>query len=138
MLEGAFFIEGLLIGFSYQNILKKLILKLKFFHKRDIAFFLAERAALLLQINPYLSSLLEQKKLLISFVPSHRYRKYFQKGYNQSEILAHTLANLLEVPFLPCCKKNKATVSQLKLNRKERLKNLNSAFSLLENFDCEP
>ncbi len=137
MLEGNFFVEGLLVGFSYQNILKKLILKLKFQHKRDIASFLAERAALLVQTNPYLSPLLKQKKLAISFVPSHRYRKYFQKGYNQSEILARTLANLLEIPLLPCCKKTRATVSQLKLNRKERLKNLNSAFCLFENFDCE-
>lgn len=138
VLEGNFFVEGLLIGFSYQNFLKKLILKLKFQHKRDIASFLAERAALLVQINPYLFPLLQQKKLVISFVPSHRYRKYFQKGYNQSEILARTLAKLLEVPFLPCCKKNRATVSQLKLKRKERLKNLTSAFSLLENFNCKP
>lgn len=66
----------------------------------------------------------------ISFVPSHRYRKYFQKGYNQSELIARALAEQLELPIWEGFRKKRATVSQLKLKRKERLKNLDSAFEL--------
>lgn len=130
-LEGETFLDGLLIGFSYQTLLKKLILKLKFQHKKDIASFLAERGGLLVQLNPYLASALQHGSLLVSYVPSHWYRKYFQKGYNQSELLARELAKQLQLPFLSCFRKRRATVSQLTLNRKERLKNLISAFELL-------
>lgn len=121
-------LEGLLIGFSYQKILKKLILKLKFYHKKDIGQFLAERLALLVQMHPVLSHFLAEEKLAVSFVPSHRYRHYFVKGYNQSEILARSLASQLSIPVFPLAKKSKATASQLTLNREKRLKNLTSAF----------
>lgn len=131
-LEERTFLDGLLIGFAYKTFLKKLILKLKFYHKKDIALFLAERGALLIQLNPYLSSSLEKRQLFLSFVPSHRYRRYFQKGYNQSELLAKSLSDLLQLPFLSCFKKNKATTSQVKLNRAERLKNLTLAFKFVE------
>lgn len=124
--------DGLLIGFAYKSFLKKLILKLKFYHKKDIALFLAERGALLIQLNPYLSSSLEKHQLFLSFVPSHRYRRYFQKGYNQSELLAKSLSDLLQLPFLSYFKKSRATVSQVKLNRAERLKNLSSAFEFID------
>lgn len=126
------FLDGLLIGFAYKSFLKKLILKLKFYHKKDIALFLAERGALLIQLNSYLSSSLEKHQLFLSFVPSHRYRRCFQKGYNQSELLATSLSNLLQLPFLSCFKKSRATVSQVKLNRAERLKNLTSAFEFID------
>jgi putative gluconate periplasmic binding protein with phosphoribosyltransferase domain, GNT I system len=131
-LEERTFLDGLLIGFAYKSFLKKLILKLKFYHKKDIALFLAERGALLIQLNPYLSSSLEKHQLFLSFVPSHRYRRYFQKGYNQSELLATSVSNLLQLPFLSCFKKSRATVSQVKLNRAERLKNLSSAFEFID------
>jgi hypothetical comF-related protein len=131
-LEERTFLDGLLIGFAYKSFLKKLILKLKFYHKKDIALFLAERGALLIQLNSYLSSSLEKHQLFLSFVPSHRYRRCFQKGYNQSELLAKSLSDLLQLPFLSCFKKSRATVSQVKLNRAERLKNLSSAFEFID------
>lgn len=130
ILEERTFLDGLLIGFAYQKLLKKLILKLKFHHKKDIALFLAERGSLLVQTNPYLANVLVKGQLYLSFVPSHRYRKYFQKGYNQSELLAKSLSELLKVPLISTFKKTRATISQVKLNRAERLKNLNSAFIL--------
>lgn len=121
-------LDGVIIGFSYQKLLKKLILKLKFYHKKDVGQFLAERLALLVQMHAVLSSYLAEKKLIVSFVPSHWYRYYFVKGYNQSEILARSLANQLFLPCFSLAKKVKCTTSQLTLNREKRLKNLTSAF----------
>ncbi|MDR3169201.1 MAG: double zinc ribbon domain-containing protein, partial [Candidatus Peribacteria bacterium] len=117
-------LEGILIGFSYQDVMKKLILKVKFGHKKDVVPFLAGRLALLVQTNEQLQG----KKLSISFVPSHRRRKYLEKGYNQSELLAKELANQLGFPILALAKKQKYTVSQLKLRRAQRAKNLQSVF----------
>jgi similar to competence protein F len=85
----------------------------------------------LTQLNPDLTLAMQKDQLFISFVPSYRYRKYFQKGYNQSELLAKELATQLETPRVPCFKKVKATTSQVKLTRSERLKNLNAAFVFL-------
>ncbi|MDR2415569.1 MAG: double zinc ribbon domain-containing protein [Candidatus Peribacteria bacterium] len=121
-------LEGIIIAFSYQNLLKKLILKVKFGHKKDIIAFLAERLALLVQTHRKLAPLLSQHQLFLSFVPSHWRRKYLEKGYNQSELLAKELANQLGLRMLPLAKKRKYTVSQLKLSRAQRVTNLKEAF----------
>jgi ComF family protein len=115
-------LEGIIIGFSYQNLMKKLILKVKFGHKKDIVSFLSERLALLVQTNTTCNP------SFVSYVPSHRRRKYLGKGYNQSELLAKELAKQLGLPILTLAKKQKYTHSQLKLNRSERAKNLQDVF----------
>lgn len=138
VLAGKCFLDGLLIGFSYQKFLKKLILKLKFQHKKDIVYFFAERAALLVQMNTYLQKALEQKKLVLSFVPAHRYRKYFQKGYNQSELLAYALGDLLQLPVFPLFEKPRKTTSQVSLSREERFKNLKNAFVCKQETQLSP
>lgn len=132
MLEGNTFLDGLLIGFAYARFLKKLILKLKFYHKSDVADFLAERAVLTVLLNSYLSLEKEKNQMIITFVPSHRYRKYFQKGYNQSELLAKSLAQKLNLPLQKVFSKRKATRSQVKLNKAERHANLRNVFQLQE------
>jgi predicted amidophosphoribosyltransferase len=85
---------------------------------------LAGRLALLVQTNEKLQG--NQK--YISFIPSHRRRKYLEKGYNQSELLAKELANQLEFPILSLAKKQRYTVSQLQLQRAQRTNNLKSVF----------
>lgn len=121
-------LQWIIIWFSYKTVLKKLILKAKFAHKKDVIPFMAERLALLVQTNSILSSKLENGQLFISFVPSHWKRKYFEKWYNQSELLAKALANQLWIPMLELASKNRYTVSQLRLNREQRWKNLTWAF----------
>jgi len=46
-----FFLEGIIIPFAYDATLKKLIMKLKYFHKKDIGGFLVERLKLALEVN---------------------------------------------------------------------------------------
>jgi hypothetical protein len=46
-----FFLEGIIIPFAYDATLKKLIMKLKYFHKKDIGRFLVERLDIALQAN---------------------------------------------------------------------------------------
>ncbi|MEI6672738.1 MAG: hypothetical protein WCL02_05425 [bacterium] len=43
--------EGIIIPFIYTNFLKKLIIKLKYFHKKDIGNFLVDRLIIALQAN---------------------------------------------------------------------------------------
>jgi predicted amidophosphoribosyltransferase len=62
-------LEGIVVGFAYEKLMKKLILKVKFGHKKDIVEFLAERLALLVQTNKILDSRSEilGKRLETSF-----------------------------------------------------------------------
>jgi len=154
--DKTFVLEGIIIPFRYDNLLKKLIMKLKYFHKKDIGSFLVERLAIALQANqtfqrelqnsefwfrrPSLCQVLEEgmqpklnSKLIISFVPTHRYREYFIKGYNQSKILAKKLSEITGIPRAELAKKKKHTKTQASLDRNGRLKNLKNAFSLVPN-----
>jgi len=170
-------LEGIIIPFAYTTLLKKLIIKLKYFHKKDIGEFLVERLTIALQANqsfqrkfnicPPLSkegwcvaqedlsratrnpssvntdtspfSKGRQNKkistLLISFIPSHRYRHYFVKWYNQSELLAKKLSKKLHVPMVVLARKQKHTKTQASLDRNGRLYNLKNAFSLIQNLN---
>lgn len=125
------YLEWIIIPFSYSNEIKKLILKLKYGHKKDVIDFLTDRLILTIQINKKLPTfLIPNSSFLISYVPSHRYRKYFTKWYNQSELLAKNLAKKLWLPCSQLVQKTKYTKSQAGLDRKARLKNLKNAFSL--------
>jgi ComF family protein len=135
-----FFLEWIIIPFRYDNTLKKLIIKLKYFHKKDISGFLIERLALALEANETFQR--ESKnsafwilnsELLISFVPTHRYRHYFVKGYNQSKILTKNLSEITWIPRIEIAKKSKHTKTQASLDRNGRLKNLKNTFSLIPN-----
>ncbi len=122
------YFDGLIVGFAYEKWIKKLILKLKFYHKKDLGDFLAERLSLHILTNQYLLDAVEAKSLYLTWVPSHWIRHYIQKGYNQSKVLAQQLAKKLDLPLIQSAKKKKATQSQVKLNRDQRIKNLSQVF----------
>lgn len=139
------YLEGIIIPFAYTDLLKKLIIKLKYFHKKDIGSFLIERLTIALQVNEsfqkelhttqasILTPQLSTRKLVISFIPSHRYRHHFIKGYNQSQLLAKILSQYLQVPMVTVARKIKRTKTQASLDRNGRLHNLSNAFSLEKN-----
>ncbi len=118
------------IWFAYNDLLKKLILQLKYYHRYDVASFLVDRLALITQTNQTLQKLFHSKKIIITSIPSHRYRKYFIKWYNQSELLARWVAQKLGLPYQKLLTKNKHTRIQAFLSRAQRLKNLEWVFSL--------
>jgi predicted amidophosphoribosyltransferase len=60
-------------------VAKKLILKAKFAHKKDVISFLAQRLALLVYTNQQLKSKFENNQLFISYIPSHWRRQYYEK-----------------------------------------------------------
>ena len=145
--EKNWYLAWIIIPFSYSSEMKKLILKLKYYHKKDVLNFLVDRLVIALQVNKKINFYLElpldkggcwayakqgglKPKLSISFVPSHRYRKRFIKWYNQSELLAKSLASKLWLTCSPIVEKTQHTKSQAGLKRKDRLKNLTNAFTL--------
>lgn len=123
-------LKWIIIWFAYKWVAKKLILKAKFAHKKDVISFLAQRLALLVYTNQQLKSKFENNQLFISYIPSHWRRQYYEKWYNQSELLAKSLANELWIPMLKLASKKSYTISQLHLNREERKKNLKWVFHI--------
>jgi len=124
-------LEWIIIPFAYADSIKKMIFKLKYFHKTDIAHFLVKRMELVLMTNQYLSA--DTNTKLISYVPSHRRRHYFVKGYNQSKILAKYFSKLTKIPRISIAKKIRHTKSQAKLSRNQRQKNVEWVFEILWN-----
>ena len=131
------YLEGIIIPFSYEEEMKRIILKVKYFHKKDMVNFLAERLTLAVQINQTIMTHIDKGKTIITYVPSHRYRRIFIKGYNQSELLARALAQQLNIPYAPILYKKKYTRSQAQLNKIQRNKNLENAFQLYTNAEWQ-
>lgn len=125
-----FVLDGIIIPFSYSWLLKKIILKLKYYHKRSVVDFLIHRVCLALQVNDTLSKKIAKWRVVISWIPSHWYRRYFVKWYNQSYLLAKDLSKNLGIQYVEIIKKNRSTKSQASLDREWRLKNLKNVFSL--------
>ncbi len=62
-------------------------------------------------------------------IPIHK-SKQAQRGYNQAEILANGIGEMLNIPVISnLLKRDRKTLPQKQLNDKERLKNLLKAFS---------
>ena len=59
------------------------------------------------------------------------------KGYNQSQIIAEQLAASLHIEHKTLLTKTKYTTSQTKLNRNQRLMNLQTAFRLDQDIDLQ-
>ncbi|MBI2437102.1 MAG: ComF family protein [Candidatus Magasanikbacteria bacterium] len=62
-------------------------------------------------------------------VPLHR-RRYVERGFNQSEIIAQFVARSLHIPIVHNLIRSRHTRQQAKLHRDERLKNLYNAFTI--------
>ena|SRR3990167_5165843 len=74
-----FMLDGVHICFQYTSYLKKLILRLKYYHQKDVVETLIERVFLSIQTNSYLRHRIHMTKTCITSVPSHRWRKYITK-----------------------------------------------------------
>lgn len=127
-------LDGCIVLFRFEPLIKKLILWLKYRHRRDVWSFLGERLSLALQSHENLWKLLTvHSTLLTTYVPSHRIRKYITKWYNQSELLAKELSQSLynNNQVIQVCKKTKHTHSQVGMSKTERKNNLTDAFEVI-------
>lgn len=67
----------------------------------------------------------------ITYIPMY-YKDEFDRGYNQSKLLAERLSLLTGKEIVELVKKTKSTKHQNKLTKYERLKNLENGFEVLE------
>ncbi len=126
-------LDGCIVLFRFDPLIKKLITQLKYYHRAHISTFLGQRLSLALQSHEILSSLIiDNSKLLISYVPSHRIRHHITKWYNQSKLLAYSFCKELWIKQpIQLCKKIRNTHSQVGMSRDQRKKNLSDAFRVI-------
>lgn len=62
-------------------------------------------------------------------VPLHP-RRERERGYNQSALIAQTLARVADVPVAPLLRRVRDTQTQTRLSREERAANVNNAFAM--------
>lgn len=118
-----FSFSGCVAPYYYLNSVRRAMHIFKFRGRSDIALFFAQQMALSIKQN-----LSEKHFDFITCVPLKKYKR-LRRGYNQSELLARHLSEILDIPFynnvLRCNKKRKI---QHKLTYKERIKNMENAY----------
>jgi ComF family protein len=104
---------------SYEGTLRKLIHLYKYGGVRTLSQPLAELLAAALPI--------EERFDAVTPVPLH-WRKQWQRGFNQSELLAQALARRRGVPVVRALGRARATEAQAGLSNTERRRNVAAAF----------
>lgn len=109
----------------YNDEMRHSIADFKYHSKKEYAKFYIEEI-----VRLYGSKIKKISPDVIVPVPIHR-SKFLERGYNQADILARGIGRELGIPVLSqLLIRNKKTLPQKKLNDKERLRNLQEAFSL--------
>lgn len=110
--------------FNYEGEIRKLITSAKYSGRKYLFQAFAEEMGELYYKNNFNADLL-------CFVPTTD-KALKKRGYNQSRILAQSLSKKINVPVSECLIKTKETPRQAKLNRAERLKNLQGVFKVCD------
>lgn len=112
--------------FLYTGGIRKAILNLKFHNVRSNLSFFG---------NSIAEKLLESSDVddvdYICFVPMTE-KALMSRGYNQSELLARALGDILKIPVKNVLDKTRETFTQHELSADERSKNLLGAFSVYD------
>ena len=114
--------------FYYDGVIRAQLLSLKFQQQTSLAkplgLAMAERVT---QMYPDVSF------DCVTFVPITK-EDIRNRSFNQSALLAQIIARALFIPCVALLKKDHATLKQHTLNQKERLRNLDQAFSVTNRF----
>lgn len=122
-------LDRLLSPFSYKEAgIQKIIRAFKYHYIKKL------QSPIGKMLEKYLEKITGEIDLngsLVVPVPLHK-RKFFQRGYNQAQLLAEQIAKYLNVEILNnCLIKTKSTKDQVDLEKEQRVKNLEGVFKCL-------
>lgn len=121
------YLDTLVVPYHYkETLIKKSITDGKFYKKQEVFEELGRYIAPIVRTTLQKTDL---KNSIIIPIPLHLFRSW-KRGYNQSEILARTLAKELIIPFDTLIKKQKNTRHQSHLSRQARLLNIKNCFTI--------
>ncbi len=116
--------DYLLSIFSYKDIVRKLLLDFKFNEKKYLKYFFSNELVCALEKNQ-----IKQIDYII-FVPIS-VRRYFERGYNQSKIVAIEISKYLQIPIVKnVLRKVKHNKRQSELSIVERVNNTKNVYKV--------
>lgn len=110
-------ISGVTIAYRLEENTKELIYQLKYFGRRDLAYFFAEEMLKIFTVKNF---------DLITFVPSDG-RAMRRRGYNQAKLLAKEFSRKVNLPLKECLIRLKHT-SQIGQGREQRFRSVKDNF----------
>lgn len=114
--------SGVQAAWHYAYPVNQLIQRFKYCGDLTSGHSLAQMAAQIMDVD--------QRPDLLSPIPLH-WRRYWQRGYNQAQLVAEELGRQWQLPVRPrLLRKVSATQTQSQLNRSQRLRNLLDSFAL--------
>ena len=122
--------DYIISSYKYYGVIRKLILDFKFEDKRYLYKFLSSKLIILLK------KYLENNNIdCIVYVPIS-IKRYYERGYNQSYILAQEISNKINVPLLKYgLIKIKNNKRQSELAHKERFNNIQNVYKANKLYD---
>ncbi len=120
-------IDKIMVYTDYSGVARELVHTMKFSPNKGLARFMGRLLA---------DMTLPQTDALVP-VPLSK-RRLLKRGFNQSHIIADNLSRHKGVPLLPVVLKNKDIPPQSGLSRKERLRNIKGAFSVIDGISLPP
>ncbi len=123
------FYDNILILTHYSNpIIKKLVIDLKFYWKKEIVSDFAVYMTSLLLKNKF--NIINNKNIIITNIPS-TFLRNLKKWYNQSDLLAKEIWQIIGLNYKKnIVKKVKNTGQQSLLSKEKRIQNLKNAFKI--------
>lgn len=117
-------LDDLIVASTYAGIMRRLIIDFKFKGKLSYGEIISE-----IMIEKLLERNLSEE--VLTFVPMHP-RRERERGYNQSKILAETIAKNLDLKCQGVFEKVKDTKFQVGLKKDQRQENLKNAFEVIK------
>jgi ComF family protein len=118
---------------EYKGILRQLITELKFANKPLCAEVLA---TLFVHFTYTRMSQLDDLPDALVPTPLSAWR-YAQRGYNQARLLTQALSRFTDIPIIEPLKRARHTQAQSQLDKTDRLANMENAFCLVDDIDCD-
>ncbi len=119
------YFDALICFFKYEGFIRKLLLEYKFREKP----FLYKTIFKMILKQEFLFKFLSSYDTIIP-IPIGKKRRN-ERGYNQSELIAREIANLINLEYKDnCLIKVKNIIEQSKLNREQRILNIQGAYIL--------
>lgn len=117
--------EELLYVFKYEGIIRKMLLNYKF---QDKSYLYKTFVNFLLNNKKFFNIIKSYDTIVPVPISKQRYK---QRGYNQCELLGREIANIVDIQYENnCIFKQKNIIEQSKLNKEERIRNIQGAYHL--------
>ena len=113
--------------FPYSGIFRRAVLDLKFRKKRQNAECMAVYMARII------SECLNTEKIdCVTSVPLSK-KQLRQRGFNQAQVLAEEISEILNIPYKECLVKTRENQSQHRLSKSQRMTNVNGVYKAADN-----